>query len=241
MKKIFLILLLSVYPMALSGQTVEIDKLPTISVTGTAEIQVVPDMVTFRLRVTKSDKSLTVAKAQNDTNIAKLLDLTRKSAINPVDVKTDFISVKEKYDHIKQKGDEEFTDVFAGYTVSRTMIVRLRDLKKFEQFFTDVVQTGVTEVSDVTFESSELRKFKDQARAMAVRAAREKAESISKEVGQTIGKAVSIAEENVDGFRSPYANASSNSFSIDGSGANNDTAIGTISVKAQVKVDFLLN
>ena len=232
----FLLLSTSYY-----GQQVDIGKLPTISVTGTSEIQVVPDMVNFRLRVTKSDKLLTTAKDQNDANIAKLLDLTRKFAINSTDVKSDFISVKEKYDRIKQKGDEEFTDVFAGYTVSRTMIVRLRDLKRFEQFFTDVVQTGVTEVSDVTFESSELRKFKDQARAMAIRAAREKADAIAKEIGQTIGKAVSIVEENVDGFRSPYANASSNSFSIDGVGANDDTAIGTISVKAQVKVDFLLN
>jgi hypothetical protein len=99
----------------------------------------------------------------------------------------------------------------------------------------------VTEVSDVTFESSELRKFKDQARAMAVRTAREKAEAMARELGQTIGKAVSITEEDVDGFRSPYANTSSNSFSIDGSAANDDTAIGTISVKAQVKIGFLLN
>ncbi len=232
----FLLLAMSFY-----GQQADTDKRPTISVNGVAEIQVVPDVVNFQFRVIKSDKLLTAAKAQNDANIAKLVDLTKKFGIRSADVKTDFISVKEKHDRIKKNGDEEFTEVFAGYTVSRTMIIRLRDLKKFEQFFTEVVQIGVTEISNVTFESSELRKFKDQARAMAIRAAREKADAIAKEIGQSIGKAVAIVEEDVDGFRSPYANNSSNSFSIDGGDSNDGTAIGTISVKAQVKADFLLN
>ena len=215
--------------------------LPTIAVTGTAEIQVVPDQVNFRLRVTKSDKSLIAAKAQNDANIAKLLDLTKKFEIASTDVKTDFISVNEKYDKVKQNDSDELTEVFVGYTVSRTIIVRLRNLKRFEAFFSEIVQMGVTEVSDVTFESSELRKFKDQARAMAIRAAKEKAEAIAKEIGQSIGRAISISEENVDGFRSSSSNASQNSFSGDSSGVNQDIAIGTISVRAEIKVEFLLN
>ena len=78
---------------------------------------------------------------------------------------------------------------------------------------------------------------------MAIKAAREKAEGIVKEIGQTIGKAVSIEEENVDGFRSPYANISSNSISTaDDRDDDGETfSAGTISVKAQVEVRFLLN
>lgn len=241
MKKIIRFLLIALVVVPCSAQQFDSGERPTISVTGTAEIMVVPDIANIRLRIVKTDKNLRTAKAQNDASLAKLLDLTKKFGIAATDVKTDFISVKEKYDRIKQKGVEETIEVFAGYTVSRSIAVRLHDLNRFESFFSDVLESGVTEVSGVAFESSEMRRFKDQARAGAIKAAREKAEAIAKEIGQTIGKALFIQEENVDGYRSPYANASSNSFAIDGSEADEDTAIGTISVKAQIKVSFLLN
>jgi hypothetical protein len=221
---------------------VAVNQMPTVQVTGTAEIQVVPDLVTFALRVTKSDKSLQVAKTRNDANVAEIIVLTRRFQIDAKDVKTDFISVREKFERVKQKDDDEYTDVFAGYTVSKTVVVKLKDLTKFEEFFSEVVRIGVTEVNSVSFESSELRKHKDQARMMAMRAAREKAEAMAKEIGQSVGKAVSIEEKDIDGYRSPNANFSSNSFSVSDDKNDSETfAIGTISVKAQVEVLFLLN
>lgn len=226
---------------SINAQTVAVNQMPTIHVTGTAEIQVVPDLVKFALRVSKSDKNLQIAKTQNDVNVAKIIALTKRFQIDAKDVKTDFISVKEKFDRVKQKDDDEYTNVFAGYTVSKTVVVKLKDLAKFEEFFSEIIKVGVTELSNVSFESSEIRKHKDQARAMAVRAAREKAIAIAKELGQSIGKAVSIEEKDIDGYRSPGANYSSNSFSIDDDTDSETFSIGTISVKAQVEALFLLN
>ena len=122
-------------------------------------------------------------------------------------------------------------------------MVKLRDIKKFEDFFSEAVGSGVSQINNVVYSTSQLRKHKDAARAMAMRAAREKAEDLTREIGQTIGKAVSIEEENVDSFRSVNANVSSNSFSIsdEDSDASDTFSVGTISIKAQVKVQFLLN
>ena len=138
--------------------------------------------------------------------------------------------------------DDEYREVFVGYIVSKTVVVKLRDVKRFEDFFSDVVKAGVSQIGNVTYSTSQLRKFKDEARAMAMRAARDKATALAREIGQTIGKAIAIEEENVDGFRSPYANVSSNSFSVsDADSDPSDTfSVGTISVKAQVTVKFLL-
>ena len=161
--------------------------------------------------------------------------------IDAKDVRTDFISVTEKYDRRRVAGsDDEFENVFAGYIVSRTLVIKLRDLSKFEEFLSEVVKVGVTELGRVVFQSSQLRKHKDQARAMAIRAAKEKAEGIVKEIGQTIGRAVSIEEEEDDGDRSA-SNTSSNSISFYASSDSETFSAGTISVKAQVEVRFLLN
>jgi uncharacterized protein YggE len=163
-----------------SAQGVDVTKLPTIQVTGTAEINVVPDEVTFSLKVAKSDKSLIEAKNQNDENVGKILALAKRLSIDGKDVKTDFITVAEKFDRKKlDPRDEEYASIFAGYTVSKTVVVKLRDIKRFEEFFTEIVKIGVTQVSNVTFQSSELRKHKDKAREMAIQAAREKAVAIA--------------------------------------------------------------
>jgi uncharacterized protein YggE len=225
-------------------QIADISKSPTIEVTGTAEISVIPDEVSISLNVSKTDKNMNTAKSQNDESVAAVIALTKKFGIDVKDVKTDFITVREKSEKRKiAKTDDEFQDVLVGYTVSKTVVVKLRDIKKFEEFFSEVIRSGISHVSNVVYSTSQLRKYKDEARAMAMRTAREKAIALTREIGQSIGKAVSIEEENVDGFRSPYANASSNSFSISDadSDASDTFSVGTISVKAQVKVEFLLN
>lgn len=244
MRKNYLPIFIFILAVCFSTNAQNISQMPTVDVTGTSEIKVVPDEVTFALRITKSDKSLQTAKAQNDANISKIIELVKGFGISAQNIKTDFISVREKYDRIKPKGDDEYMDVFAGYTVSKTVMVRLQDITKFENLFSEIVKIGVTEVNSVTFQSSQLRKHKDQARAMAMKAAKEKATALAAEIGQTIGKAVSIEEESVD-RSSPYTNSMSNSvsYSTEVESADNDSTFsaGTITVKAQVKVSFLLN
>ena len=68
------------------------------------------------------------------------------------------------------------------------MTVRLTDLSRFEEFFAEVLQTGVSAVNNVKFETSKLRENKDKAREMAMKAAKEKATAMAAAVGQTIAE-----------------------------------------------------
>jgi len=225
-----------------NAQTVDIGKLPTINTIGTAEIQVVPDTATLSFSIMKKDKSVTVAKKQNDETIAKVTALARRFNINATDVKTDYIRVAEVTRRVKVKNSEDdYETVFDGYSVTRNLVVRLTDIGKFETFLTALLEAGVYNVANVTFSSSELRKYKDQARAMAIRAAKEKAEAIAREIGQSIGKAVSIEEENLDENRSGSLNSNSNTLVLDDEYSAGTVSVGTITVKAQVDVRFLLN
>ena len=224
------------------AQSIDVNNLPTVKVTGTAEIQVVPDTATLSFAVAKKDKSVAVAKKQNDETINRVVAVAKQFNIAATDVKTDYIRVKETTRREKiRNSDDDYTEVFDGYQVSRNLVIKLRDISRFETFLTALLDAGVSDVDSVAFTSSELRKYKDQARAQAVRAAREKAEALAKEINQTIGKAVSIEENDIDGYRSPASNISQNSFSIDGDGNAETVSVGAISVKAQVEVRFLLN
>jgi hypothetical protein len=220
-------------------------ELPLITVNGQAEISVVPDEVVFTLEVEKTDKDLSAAKAQNDASVRQILALASRFGVPAGDVKTDYISVTMKYttDLADELGDDERRKLkreFVGYEVSKTVIVRFADIKRFEEFFSEVLKAGVSRVRDVDFRTSQLRKHKDEARALAMRAAKEKATALAREIGQTIGKAHSISEEAEGGSRmsNNVGTRIGGSFSAD-EGAT--IAPGMIKITARVVVSFILN
>lgn len=217
---------------------------PLITVTGQAEVKVPPDEVVFTLGVVKLNKDLLVAKEENDRSVRSIMELTRSYNIAQQDVQTDYIGVTPRYRDAGRRGvgEEEPERIFEGYEVSKTVVIRLRDLKRFESLLSDILKAGVDRVRDLDFRTSEIRKYRDNARAMAIRAAREKALALTREIGQTIGKAHTIREE---GYSYGNSNVTANTTSmISGSysGEENSTvAPGMITVSARVTVSFLLN
>ncbi|MBP6005266.1 MAG: SIMPL domain-containing protein [Pyrinomonadaceae bacterium] len=252
-RSIFLMVCLLAF--AAVGYAQEIDKMPSVTVTGTSIVKIAPDEVVFSLDFTKTDKDLQIARKQNDESVAKMLDLARKFGVNPNDIKTDNISVEMKYTSIRdpkkrifdEDGDEIGTKIFKGYEVSKSVTVRLKEIKRFEEFFAEILKTGITEVDSVRFETSKLRENKDKARDMAMKAAREKATALAGAINQTIGKAIKITEINVSNV--DYSGLNSNSTVaanfVSGSTSVSESlatfAPGAIKVEAQVTVTFLLN
>ncbi len=219
-------------------------ELSLITVTGQAEVRVPPDEVIFSLEVVKVDRDLVAAQGQNDESVRQVLSLARRFDVPQQDVKTDYISVEMKYstDYEDDEDDEKAKKVkrvFVGYEVSKTVIIRFTDIARFEKFFAEVLKVGVSKVNSVQFRTSQIRKYKDQARAAAIRAAREKAVALTAEIGQTIGKAHRIQEEGYGRSASSnnYTTVVSGSFSSD---EDTSFAPGMITVTAQVTVSFLL-
>lgn len=242
------------FVLALSALAQDVDKMPLITVSGTAEIQVVPDEVVLALDITKLDMDLPTAKSQTESVITKVRELTRRFGIDPRYVRTGSISIERKYVSVRDPknrifdddGDEIGKRIFKGYEVSTTVTVKLLDLSRFEQFFEESLKTGITEVNSVKFESSKLRMHRDAARDDAMRAAKEKAGAMAGAIGQTIGKAVKIIETPV-GVQNYNVSLGVNSNSIGFARSVTETeavatfAPGTISITAQVTVSFLLN
>jgi uncharacterized protein len=216
---------------------------PLITVTGQAEIRVPPDEVIFNLEVVKLDRDLAAAQAQNDEAVRQVLALARRFDVPQQEVKTAYISVEMKYSTDLVDDDDEAAKKvkreFVGYEVSKTVIIRFADLARFEKFFAEVLKVGVSKVNSVEFRTTQIRKYKDQARAAAIRAAREKAVALTAEIGQTIGRAHSINEEGYGRSASSnnYTTVVSGSFSSDESSS---FAPGMITITAQVTVSFIL-
>ncbi len=213
-----------------------------ITASGEAEIKVAPDEVVLILGVETWDKNIRVAKKMNDDRVARLTSLTRSFGIDPKYVQTDQMAVDPRY-----RSGTFTDDDFIGYFVNKTIVITLKDVSRFEDLYTAVLEAGANHVYGIQFRTTELRKYRDQARALAIKAAQEKAAAMAGVVGQKIGRPQSVQEDSVNWF-SPYgsrwgnnmtqnviqnAGGSGSMFSEDGT-----FAPGQISVTARVTVAF---
>ncbi|MGH9871706.1 MAG: SIMPL domain-containing protein [Pyrinomonadaceae bacterium] len=238
MTKTILLLLAIALSASTSFAQKDVDR-PLITVTGQAEIMVVPDEVAFSLSVVTMEKDLPVAQAKNDQVVKQLLALARQYHIPPTKVQTGYINVSQRF------SDEDVTKkppVFLGYTVTKSVGIILEDVSKAEDLLADIFKSGVSQIQNVSFRTSQLRKHKDQARAMAIKAAQEKAIALTKEINQSIGKAYSITEELPRTYSYSQNQTSNFVDSVENrpSSEEGTLALGQISITAQVTVSFEL-
>jgi uncharacterized protein YggE len=217
-----------------------------ITVTGEAEVRVVPDEVILTLGVETWDKNLDIAKTRNDEIVKKVLALSADYGVPPEHIQTDYMGIEPRY----RDGYYEERD-FIGYFVHKTIVITLRDLSKFEGLLSAALKAGVNYVQGIEFRTTELRKHRDEARALAIQAAKEKASALAGELSQKVGDPLTIQEEQ-SGWWSSYGawwgsrwgGAMSQNVIQEAGGvsaiADSSVAPGQIDVNARVTVSFEL-
>lgn len=215
---------------------------PLITVSGQAEVRVAPDQVVFTLGVEAVDKDILAAKQRTDDSVKEVLAIARKSNVKPEDVQTSQISIQPRYntDDLEYEQRRTVKREFVGFQVSKTVAVILRDISRFDSLLFDVLKAGVTRLSNLEFRDSQIRKHRDQARAMAIKAAQEKANLLAREIGQAIGPAYSITETTLVPYTANVSQNRSDSFAGTASESESAIAPGSISITAQVTVSFRL-
>jgi uncharacterized protein YggE len=215
-----------------------------IDITGDAAINVAPDRVRTDFGVETRNKVLNTAIAQNDAIVRRVIAAVREFHIEEGDIQTDSIHVEMAYD----SHDGTVVDY---YQVTKSVQVFLRDVSKFEPLLTGVLRAGANHIYDVQFSTSELRKYRDQARALAVKAAIEKANDLASAAGVKVaGKPVGLSSYSYGGgswysaccgnrYGSQWSqNVVQNIGGGGGIGPEGTVALGKIAVTASVTMRF---
>ena len=207
-----------------------------IVVSGEAELKVVPDQVILTVAVETLDKELLVAKQQNDDRVKKVLAVTQQFKIEPRHVQTDQIAIEPRYKDYKN--DPAY---FTGFAVRKSVIICVKDMARFEAILLALLKAGTNRVDGMQFQSTELRKHRDAARLLAVRAAREKAVAMAGELGQKVARPRSIVENAAEmrtAARSAYQNTSTAVATPSDASGEGGFSPGQISISASVTVHF---
>lgn len=245
MVSVVLVLVLTAWT-AKPGRAVNANPPRLVNVTGEAEVRVVPDIVVLTLGIETSDKRIDAAREKNDAVIKKVLALAGEYGIPAEHVKTDYIGIEPRY----PDGCYQLCDPI-GYIAHKSVVVTLSDLTRFEDLLPAVLNAGVNYVQGIEFRSTDLRKYRDEARALAVRAAQEKAAAMAQELGQTIAKPQAITEQQ-SGWWSGYSawwgsrwssgmtQNTVQEYQGEALGIDSSIAPGQIGIRASVAVSFEL-
>lgn len=209
-----------------------------IAVTGDAEVSVVPDMVLVHTGIEHWDRNLPNARKENDQVLKKVMTVASDFKLGLDAIQVDHIGVE-----VERKGwNEKPMHALEGYFVRRNMTFKLRDLSRFDDFLGKLLDAGVNQIRGVEFQTTELRKYRDQAREMAIKAAAEKASVMARAIGQRSGKATSIKEET-DQWISPYGSygARAQLQNVAASAGGDLLTPGKVTVKASVSAVFQLD
>lgn len=165
------------------------DKLPpkVVRVIGTAEVKVIPDRAVIEIGVAKQSPDASTAKQSADAAARKILSALRGSGVEEKDIRTTFLSLQPQFDY--RKGMR-----ISYFAAEQTLSVTVRDLSSLDKLLDSLIKAGGNRVDSVQYETSDLRKYRDEARELAVKACREKAQALAKALGQEIGKAYSVEE-----------------------------------------------
>ena len=159
----------------------------SIQVSGAAVVNVTPDRALIQLGVQSNGSTPDATQLANVQEIQKVIAAVRSLGVDAKDIATDYYIVYPVYDDYNSL-------VIKGYRIDNTVSITLRDVNLAVDVILAALRVGANEVQDVDFYTSELRKYRDQARAMAMQAATEKANALAGTAGAQTGCLINVSE-----------------------------------------------
>jgi hypothetical protein len=177
---------------ALAGSALAQDeKIPrTISLTGHGEVRVAPDMASVTIGVASQADTAQEALAANTAAMNAVMNALKAAGIAARDIQTSNFSVQPRYDY-----DNAQPPRLAGYDVSNTVNVTVRDLASLGGLLDRMVQAGSNQIHGIAFEVSKPELAQDNARNSAVADAKRKAALYAQALSVQLGDVLSVSEQ----------------------------------------------
>ena len=217
--------------MALSQMSAQETK-PLITVNGEGKVKVIPDQVSIAVSVQSKGNKAAEVKKENDTKVDAVLKYIKKMGIAKEDFQTTRVTLNDQYDYEKKKHN---------YVAVQTIQILVKDLTKYDALMEGLVDSGINEIGNIDFQSSQIEIHKSEARKLAIQNAKAKAQDYVAALGNLkISYAYTIIDNSQDTYPRPRYEMMAMKMVDDAMGGNQTLAAGEIDVTANVSVSFLL-
>jgi uncharacterized protein len=220
----------------------------SIQVSGSALINVTPDRARVELGVQSNGKTISAVESANNLAIQQVKAALKRAGIEEKDISTDIYIINPIY--------QDYDDLhIKGYRIYNTIAVTVSDVNKTSDVVAAALGAGANSVENVQFYTTDLRKYRDEARELAVKAAGEKAQALAGAAGADVGCVLSINENSWSNYNGWYGGYGGNANLWTQNTVQNQTnssayselegdepiSLGQISVNAEVTISYALD
>ena len=235
------------------------DDRPRISVSGDATVNATPDKIVIQFGVETQDKNMLGAKQKSNDILKRVFAALKTCGVKERDIQTEYLYAEPRWAEVPpappyspsapptlpaSPSDRDLAESrrFLGYFVKNVVAVTVKDAAKIDKLIGDLLAAGATHIYGVEFQTSDLKTYREKARELALKAAKEKAVKMAAVLGQSVGAPIEIAEGGGGPFNNndPSGAQTLGSSYLPTAGTTNTIALGKIAIFATVNVTFEL-
>lgn len=206
------------------GKMIQPSSFRSFSVTGEGKSNAIPDIAEFSFQVTtEGGTDISALQAKNTAAMNKAIAFVKAQGVEDKDIQTQAYSVDPRYQTYECKtttvypatplsassGSVNLTGgssapaaivqpcppaSIAGYTITQSVDVKVRDFSKIGNIMSGVVKNGANQIGSLSFTVDNPDKPQEAARAEAISKAKDKAQAIAAAGGFKVGRLLNIQE-----------------------------------------------
>jgi uncharacterized protein len=204
---------------------------PQLSVTGTGEVYVTPDIAYINIGVHTKSETVSDALTQNNGQAQAVVKALGELGVETKDIQTTAFNVYPQQEY--GPSGELLRTVYA---VDNTVYVTVRDLGKLGQILDAVVRSGANNINGITFDIKEKAKALSEARAKAIADAKAQADEISQAAGITLGSILNLSV-NVNNVPQPVYEGKGGAMAAD---MSVPVSAGQLTITANAYINYLI-
>ena len=171
------------------------DSVPTITTTGEASTEVVPDLATISLAVDTERPKAADAARDNSRAVQAMIGEIKAQGIDAWDIKTLSVTLAPVYDETRDANGYVTKRTLRGYTAHDSLSVRVRQIEKAGALAEQLMDKGANRFEGIAFDYTQKEAKYDALRGDAVRDALRKANSYVSGLGLKLGRVLEIVTQ----------------------------------------------
>ena len=206
--------------------------IPMINVSGEGKIKVTPDQACISISQETKGSNAVIVKKDNDSKIDLVLKFIKKMKIASEDFQTTRVTLTPNFNYETKKQE---------FIATQSVSILLKDLKNYDVLMNGLLESGINKIDNVEFKSTKILQLQSEARKLAIKDAKIKAEDYVSVLDQKVGKVFTISDNSQNALPHPVMYAMKSTAFNDGAVMQNDTlAAGQIEIVVNVNVSFVL-
>lgn len=181
-----------------------LDDIPHITIVGTAQIQVRPDLATIALGVITERPSATAAAAETARKAQALIDAAKAAGVPEIDIATQTVTLTQTFDPILDKNGSQIGRKPRGFSAENIVAIKLRDLAKAGATAEDLIGKGANRFDGVEFSVEHPQPILDNLIGAAVKNSRTQAQVAAEAANVRLGRVLVIERPGEGDDRRPY-------------------------------------